>query len=407
MTTLSLLELLTWAQITLLIGAIWCLGLSLHLYSSYSSHKTNLRLLPIHALVAPMVALAGIGTSLKGPHIFLALTSLFLCTSLFFENPARRFVFHACACFFIAGGTYQVADFRHQLLNNILTAKPHSVYGVVVDKAPWKRTQKGCILTLSAQRINNHIGLEPLNSIIRCYLYSTPSCNIGEAVCARRIQLCSDKKSPAHLRAHQVRNGVVGSFFAPYLSYYSLRHTPTVFSWGAWCARKRSALLKSLQGSLPDDSFTYLGALFFGNKNSASFPRVRRLFNRWGITHYLARSGLHIALIIMLWSLFLGMLPLSLTSKTVLLGLLITCYSALSWASISFWRALWLWLFYTAAFFARRLPQPLYLLSALTLGIVLIHPANALCLDFQLSFFLTMTLMLIGFTRRLPFIFHR
>ena len=166
----------------------------------------------------------------------------------------------------------------------------------------------------------------------------------------------------------------------------------------------REKVFEQIEATLPPETFAYFSALFLGNRATERYPKIRRLFNRWGITHYLARSGLHIALLIFLWSLLLLCIPAPLVIKQCALAALIACYSALSWPSISFARAIILWLLYTAALLVRRPAQPLYLLSMISLVVVLLWPANALCLDFQLSFFLTAVLMLMSYKNNTHFI---
>jgi len=72
-------------------------------------------------------------------------------------------------------------------------------------------------------------------------------------------------------------------------------------------------------------------------------------------------------------------------------------YDRLSWASISFNRALWLWFFYLGGWLSNNAATPLFGFANIALAILLFNPWQAGCLDFQLSFFLTLVLMLYGY----------
>ena len=131
---------------------------------------------------------------------------------------------------------------------------------------------------------------------------------------------------------------------------------------------------------------------------------MRLHFTRWGLTHYLARSGLHISILISLWLSALTLLPFGASLKALILGTILVLYDHLSWCSISFNRALWLWFLYIGSWLTQAQATPFVGLCNVLLILLLHNPWYAFCLDFQLSFFLTAVLMLLSYRREQSFL---
>ena len=114
-------------------------------------------------------------------------------------------------------------------------------------------------------------------------------------------------------------------------------------------------------------------------------------FKQWGISHYLARSGLHVVIFVMIWQTLLALLPLPLRTKNLFLILLIICYALLSWSSVSFERALLMFLLYRIACL---LGYASHYIHVITLTTLRTYPQSiaSLFFDFQLSFGLPLPL---------------
>jgi len=155
----------------------------------------------------------------------------------------------------------------------------------------------------------------------------------------------------------------------------------------------RQKLYQTLKQKLSSKSFSYFASIFLGNKEPLSQGSQERTpFYYWGIAHYLARSGLHIALFILLWRLLLSLLPIFFLAKHVLLITFCLVYALLSWPSISFFRALTLFLTYELGIITNHKPHIFYLLYLITGTILIFNPTQLFFLDFQLSFALTLAL---------------
>lgn len=120
----------------------------------------------------------------------------------------------------------------------------------------------------------------------------------------------------------------------------------------------------------------------------------RELFNCFGITHYLARSGLHIKIYLnclLLIFLFLGIsYPLILLFQIIIL----LFFYFISYASISFWRSLLMFIIQALCEFFKKNISGLEVISLVGIITMIIHPFAFLQLSTQLTFLTTLILLL-------------
>jgi len=155
----------------------------------------------------------------------------------------------------------------------------------------------------------------------------------------------------------------------------------------------RSSFYKSYMTGLSKLSSLYAGLIFFGNKTPGS-DDARMRFGYWGLAHFLARSGLHIVIFVLLITLLLRMLPLHSSFKYLLMLLICLLYDALSWSSVSFLRAWLLALLVIGRHFVAHNTMYLHLLCLSAIGILACNPCYLGAVDFQLTYALTFALTL-------------
>ncbi|MFC1845655.1 ComEC/Rec2 family competence protein [Candidatus Dependentiae bacterium] len=110
----------------------------------------------------------------------------------------------------------------------------------------------------------------------------------------------------------------------------------------------------------------------------------------------MARSGLHLVIFMFLWGIIFSFIPLPFTYKQLALIGLGLFYCLLSWTSISFIRAISIFLLYKISPLLHKQGQLLHLLTIICLVTLIWNPAQLLFLDFQLSFGLTLALAWFG-----------
>lgn len=156
----------------------------------------------------------------------------------------------------------------------------------------------------------------------------------------------------------------------------------------------RNRIFSTLQQQTSKETFTLFSSIFLGNKASVKqeMEFAKEPFKVWGISHYLARSGLHLLIFGIVWHFILGFLPILFFWKQLFLLLLIICYALLSWPSISFNRALIMFLVAKFCLLHKIPLHYVHLICLATCIILICNPLQLFYLDFQLSFGLTFAL---------------
>ncbi len=163
--------------------------------------------------------------------------------------------------------------------------------------------------------------------------------------------------------------------------------------WSAWRTihSLRLNVLTALQKKLSYNAFSLFSSLFLGNRTirKKHIVHLSEQFRLWGISHHLARSGLHLVIFSFIWDRLLLCTPIPFIAKQLILILIIATYFILSWSSISFIRAVLCFLLYRvcAMFFAPV--HTFYVLVFVCCSVLIHNPAQLFFLDFQLSFLLT------------------
>ncbi len=163
-----------------------------------------------------------------------------------------------------------------------------------------------------------------------------------------------------------------------------------------WIWKKRESIYQGMMEKISHSCKPLLGLIFFGNKQQPSIENLRRSFNTWGISHHLARSGLHIVFLIAIWSLLLMFLPINMQIKRFLLLVICLLYAFLSWSSIPFKRALAAFSITQFGKMTSQRTNTLHILCIVCLIVLLINPLQLFFLDFQLTFGLTFALVLLS-----------
>lgn len=171
----------------------------------------------------------------------------------------------------------------------------------------------------------------------------------------------------------------------------------------AWWGRRafhfvRSRILDALNaafGSGNSDAGALLGALLVGER-AALDDETEDLYRKTGTVHFLALSGLHVAIFgfFLYWTLALFPLRRSARIGIVMAGLVLYCL--LGGASISLVRATVMGLLYLGAELFWRQRDSLNIIGAAAVVVVLINPLDVFSLGFQLSFVAVLSIVAFG-----------
>ena len=168
------------------------------------------------------------------------------------------------------------------------------------------------------------------------------------------------------------------------------------FSWLRYFDNQRNKLLWACKKGLSWSSKNIFGLVFFGSKNEPGAGDIGHLFNLWGIVHYVARSGMHIVILLSSWQYLFQFIPIPLFAKDFLAILFVVSYDLLTFSSLSFSRAYYTFVFDKAQLWLTGRSNAMHALFFIAFMTVWISPCVIFGLDFQLSYGLTAALLLLG-----------
>lgn len=197
----------------------------------------------------------------------------------------------------------------------------------------------------------------------------------------------------SHLMWYLKREGIEATAFEK--DFYHKRLYRPYVSIKRWIFLQKNRISFSLRKKMNRDGFTFFSSLFFGNRQQVqkTLSSYKDSFKQWGIMHYLARSGLHLVLFIFIFQSFLNYLPLSFFIKHMLLLVTVGVYASYTWNSLSFMRALLVFIFYTFAFLFNKPIHGIHALACVCFILLCNNPFHLFFLDFQLSFLLSFALL--------------
>lgn len=199
--------------------------------------------------------------------------------------------------------------------------------------------------------------------------------------------------SPQKTQSFYSSEGIIPKLFINKLQFFTLNRPN--FSIMRNLKEARYNLAKNSSDRMSKITKTLFEYIFLGLKNPSNLSNeLRYKFNYWGIAHYLARSGLHVVMIIFLWSFLLRFIPVGFILKQVILTTLSLIYSLLTWTSVSFERALVTFLFIQLCLIMKLPIRSSYLIILCALIFLIINPIQLFFLDFQLSFALAIGISL-------------
>ncbi len=276
---------------------------------------------------------------------------------------------------------------KHYYIKNILCEKKFDAQGIIknISIQPYLRTPYRITF-----KILNITQDHNLNANI--YIYTQPIKNIrvGDKLLLKNI-VCNNINNNS-FEQYLIKENVYGTLFCNNLDF-EIIHRP-IFSLNRWLNIKKENILQSFQKKLSCKTFPLFSSLFLGNKTSCKkeLEPISDTFKTWGISHYLARSGLHLIVFALLLELILRIIPVTFWIKQLIMLLFSLLYFLFSWTTISFMRALYTFILYKFCIIFKKQSHFIHLLTIICFITLLVNPIQLLFLDFQLSFTLTFAL---------------
>jgi hypothetical protein len=286
---------------------------------------------------------------------------------------------------------------EHENLLELIAHKKITIAGTVTEKDAWGRFGTDDVLRITTHNIIANDTTLNVTCDILCYVRRHTRCMVGDEISLSSVVLKpapqqSASGNPAY-NDYLIKERLVGSLFLPSIRALKCIKRPS-WSIRRWMWNFRMHTYRALNSIFTPVTKVYFGLIFLGNKQQKSIDHLRLTFNYWGLSHYLARSGIHIILIIMIWKFLLSLIPLNIAFKRIFLIMLCIVYDLVSWASIPFTRAYYAFLITEGGGLCDYQTNSLHILTLMCLAILLYNPMQLFFLDFQLTFGLTFTLII-------------
>jgi ComEC/Rec2-related protein len=209
------------------------------------------------------------------------------------------------------------------------------------------------------------------------------------------------KPNQESIKTYFRKRGIIGSITLK--DSFSIIYRP-FYSINRWLFTVRNNLKDHLKKRFSSSTFHLISLLFLGSKDipPKKIHSIQQDFNNWGIAHYLARSGLHLVLFVMIWEIILKWMPISFFWKNIIVCFLTFLYLIFSWISISFIRSFAAFMMYKIAILLNRSAHPIHLITLITCTTLIYNPFYLFSLDFQLSYGITFALAWINFISTHP-----
>lgn len=301
-----------------------------------------------------------------------------------------------CAFFGCGAFLYQRQMNQYEDFYTITHNQEFDLVATVTDITPIMQGPYKYCLNVSVDALHNECTQKQFYNDTQLLLYTN---NAIDLLAQDRIQINSVHFPPLSnesFKKYLIKEGVCGSLSLPAMQY-TLMHRPP-FSMARWLTTKKHTLFACLKEKMSSKTFALFASLFLGNKKTSKYHNtaINRKFKLWGLSHYLARSGLHLVLLLLFLDFFLRCLPLPFLLKQTAIIAISMIYAILSWSSTSFMRGYNTFLLYRFCVILKEQINSLHMIMFVTFVMLCHNPLLLFFLDFQLSFGLTAALSLIN-----------
>lgn len=359
--------------------------------SFFKTHFYSIHLSPLLLITTCFIA----GIILHDHFVILITVSVFtlgyILLMYFKQNILKN---QLILCFFaLATGAY----FHHREWQDY-----HDFYTIVSDQ---KITITGTVIDIHETIINHKkmTGIALLidsiatkDAVYKCnkmcifYAKSNKPALVGDT--AMLYDVVCKKPSNEDFQRYQIKEQIVVTLFDDTIAC-NITHRPD-WSVRYWLWNHKKRLLDGMHCKLSPECFRFFTSLFLGNRACIKdeLEQTNDQFKTWGISHFLARSGLHLVIFIFMWQLLFSIMPLPLCIKQIILVFISCAYFIFTWTSAPFTRSFVLFMFNKLCLLNKIHFHLLHYLTLTCLLFLLYCPLYIFFLDFQLSFALTFAL---------------
>jgi ComEC/Rec2-related protein len=352
----------------------------LYRMSSFYFHTKHLAFMVIALIAGITFAYAG----LLGLFIFLG------CLALTYHEEHKPVVVALMCCFFFFGSTRY---YQHQaafFADNDLLEKNCNVTAIVQEIFPRLDEQEQICIALHISDIQINQKAHSVDKKIYLFLphYTKLWIKPYQKIAVNNIIL--KHPNSTSYQEYLIRENVWAVAHPKWLSYTTIKKSSLFMQQiDQLCAMP----LQATNHAISQLTHSLYLSIFCGKKIKSTTTKMKELFSYWGISHHLARSGLHLIILIGLLLFLLSCIPCAASKKQWIAAVLLIFYYATTYPSVAFMRAFYMYLLYTLC---KQLYVPsssVHILLITTLLTLVINPSHLFFLDFQLSFSITLLIL--------------
>jgi predicted membrane metal-binding protein len=342
---------------------------------------------------ATLSLIAGISFQFLGVSVliqgFSAFFMVFAGIFYYWRKGYHQPLFFIIAASFIIGSLlcYRQQQIQKWFFDSV-TGKIISLRGTIVSIEKIQNPRFSYRLILEINQIKQEDTTKKCYETIAIYLKKKPTLLVADVVEIKDVEF--KQSTNAAFNTYLAKEKISATLFLESFEY-SLAQRP-LFSINRVLFYCRESLFATLHSKINSETFQLFSSIFLGNRSAVKkqMDSTKEFFKIWGTSHYLARSGLHLIIFVIIWHFILSLMPLTFIIKQLFLIMLILVYALLSWSSISFERALLMILIYKWCIINRHPSHYVHLVILVTAMVLLLNPLQLFFLDFQLSFGLTL-----------------
>jgi len=354
-----------------------------------------------HLLTSMTIALAtgilwkSLDYSLIGPFTLIALVAAIHFTTPHKNKYLVKTIFLLFSIFLAGAFLYTQKINSQASFYKEVDNKTCDLIATVKDVARWpgKRHKQTILLDLKKVKEKNTMTWKsyPRKSI-RLYIKNAVPLQVADTIKLKNITF-KRPKNPSY-SLYLIKENTSISLFTDTLQYETIQRPS--YSLSRLISQKRAHLAKNIKERMAPKTFELFSSIFLGAKKieKKHAQQLKHRFKYWGVLHFLARSGLHLILFLLLCEIVLKLLPIHFAIKQGILITISTLYLLLSWPSVSFIRAFAAFVLYKLCPLLNIKPDLFHIVTLICFSMLLYNPIQLFFIDFQLSFALTAALAL-------------
>lgn len=235
----------------------------------------------------------------------------------------------------------------------------------------------------------------PLTGRLKCFIKPAMDLKVGDQISLEPIKIIipDDTSYELYLKKEKLHGSL-------HINAQNCRLIARpAYSIGRFFSNLKHRIITSLKDKFSNHTASLFFSIFMGIKpiEQQTQHEVKKLFSGWGLSHLLARSGLHLMSIAFLLFLLMTFIPLHVRWKYIFSLFFIVFYTLTTGSSISFSRALITYFLSTLCFVFDASIAALHLFFLTLVIILLYNPYALFFLDFQLSFGFTFLILLLSY----------